>query len=124
MDATMNFVDVKPDAIQGAYNFVPVDGTLPVDRLAMANLWKDLMLQMRSVPGLILQYDLGRIFGYVASLAGIRNLSQFKIQVGSPQSLMQQADAGNIVPIKGNATAGVGTGTMGGPPQMPGPEGE
>src|SRR5512139_913110 len=47
MDATMNFIDVNSEAIQGAYNFVPVDGTLPVDLLAMANLCKNLMLQMR-----------------------------------------------------------------------------
>jgi hypothetical protein len=123
-DAAMNFLDVDPAAIQGFYNFVPVDGTLPVDRLALANLWKDLMLQMRNVPGLVQQYDLGRIFAHVAALGGIRNLNQFKIQIGSPQALAQQADQGNIVPIGGRAPgaslpAGVPTGTSGGPPQPP-----
>ena len=95
-----------------------------MDRLALANLWKDLMLQMRNVPGLVQQYDLGRIFAHVAALGGIRNLNQFKIQIGSPQALAQQADQGNIVPIGGRAPgaslpAGVPTGTSGGPPQPP-----
>jgi hypothetical protein len=93
------FIDVNPQVISGFYNFIPVDGTLPVDRLALANLWKDLLLQMRTVPGLLGQYDLGRIFAHVAQLAGIRNLSQFKIQIGSPVALQQQAEAGNIIPL-------------------------
>jgi hypothetical protein len=93
------FIDVNPQVISGFYNFIPVDGTLPVDRIALANLWKDLLLQMRTVPGLIQQYDLGRIFGHVAQLAGIRNLSQFKIQIGSPAALAQAAEAGNSIPL-------------------------
>lgn len=112
--AAMKFLQVDRSAIQGFYDFVPVDGTLPVDRLALANLWKDLMLQMRSVPSLLMQYDLGRIFSHIASLAGIRNVSQFRIQQGSPAALAQAADAGNVVPIKGGSpTAGVGTGGSG-----------
>lgn len=123
MQATQELLTVNAEAIQGFYNFVPVDGTLPVDKLALANLWKELMLSMRNVPGLIEQYDLSRIFAHVAGLGGIRNLQQFKIQVSSPQSLLQQADAGNIVPIggKGSAPTGVPTATSGGPPQLPSP---
>jgi hypothetical protein len=107
-------MDVSPEVIQGFYDFVPVDGTLPVDKLALANLWKELLLQMRVVPGLVMQFDLGRIFAHVANLAGIRNLNQFKIQVGSPESLLQQADKGNVVPIRpggegNNNPAGVPT---------------
>jgi len=108
-DAAMNFIDVDPTKIKGFFDLVPVDGTLPVDRLALANLWKELLLQMRNVPGLIMQYDLGRIFAFIAQLAGIRNLQQFKIEVASQQSLMQQADAGNVVPIKGGGGQGPGS---------------
>ena len=105
----MNFMTVNPEAIAGFYDFVPVDGTLPVDRMALANLWKEILLQMKSVPGLIMQYDLGKIFSHVAQLAGIRNLNQFKIEVNSPEALLQQADAGNIVPMRPG-------GGRGGPP--------
>lgn len=93
------FIDVRPDDIKGFFDLVPVDGTMPVDKLALANLWKDLLLQMRQVPGLLMQYDLSRIFGHVAQLAGIRNLGQFRIEMNSPQALIQQADAGNVVPF-------------------------
>lgn len=119
MPAAQKFLSVTPDDIKGFFDFEPVDGTLPVDRLALANLWKEILLQMRVVPGLIMQYDLGRIFAHVANLGGIRNLQQFRIQVDSPESLIQQADKGNVVPLKGNAnpagspTAGVGGGAPG-----------
>lgn len=119
-EAMQKFVNVTPESIKGFYDFVPVDGTLPVDRLAMANLWKDILLQMRQVPGLMQQYDLGRIFAYVASLAGVRNIGQFKIQVGSPQAMLQQADAGNLVPVKPNGSrlpAGVPNQSPAGPAQ-------
>jgi hypothetical protein len=95
------FLSVNPEGIRGFYDFVPVDGTLPVDRLALANLWKEILLQMRTVPGLVLQFDLGRIFSHVASLAGIRNLNQFRLQLGSPAALAQEAERGNVVPLSG-----------------------
>lgn len=96
-EAGPQFLDVTPDAITGFYDFVPVDGTLPVDRLAQANLWKDILMQMRSMPTLMLQYDLGRIFAWVASLAGVRNVNRFKIQVGSPEAIAQATEAGNLI---------------------------
>lgn len=99
-DAGQGFVDVSPETIAGAYSFVPVDGALPIDRMAMATLWQNLMVQMRQVPGLIEQFDISRIFTYVAQLAGIRNIAQFKISVQSPQSIIQQESAGNIVPLR------------------------
>jgi hypothetical protein len=117
--AAKNFMQVDPQTIQGFYDFVPVDGTLPVDRLALANLWKELLLQMRTVPGLAMQFDLGRIFAHVANLAGIRNLNQFKIQVGSPESLLQQADKGNIVPIRPGGTGNSNPAGVGGPGVSP-----
>ena len=105
-EAAMNFIQVNPEAVQGFYNFVPVDGTLPIDRLAMANMWKDIMMQMRSIPPLLLQYDLGRIFAHIAQLMGVRNIGQFKLQLGTPGGLAQQADAGNLIGIPGNGAAG------------------
>jgi hypothetical protein len=113
----MNFIDVSPASIKGFFDVVPVDGTLPVDRLALATLWKSILLEMRAVPGLIGQFDLGRIFAHVAQLAGIRNLNQFKIEIGSPQSLLQQADAGNIVPLGGGGRRAPTSGSN--PPGIP-----
>lgn len=112
-DELANFIMVTPDMIKGFYDVVPVDGTLPVDRLALANLWREIMMQMRLVPSLLARYDLGRIFAHIAQLAGIRNLGQFRIKVDSPEALMQQADAGNVVPLKRNMNNPTGVPTAG-----------
>jgi len=104
------FIEVTPDKIAGFFDYTPVDGTLPIDRMAMANLWQQLLGQMRQIPPLMMQYDLAKIFAYVAQLGGIRNINRFKLQVQSPQALAQQADLGNIVPIRPNS---------GGSPQAP-----
>ena len=100
-EAGSEFIQVDPSAIQGFYNFVPVDGTLPIDRFAQANLWRELMAQMGKTPGLLEQYDIGRIFAWVAQLAGLKNINQFKIQVRPDEQLAQQAQRGNIIPIPG-----------------------
>lgn len=116
MRSAQSFLQVNPQVIEGFYDFVPVDGTLPVDRLAMANFWQQFLLQARNIPGFLMQYDLGRIFAYIGTLVGIRNIGQFKVELGSPEQLAQQAEAGNVVPIKGKTnpagspTAGEGGG--------------
>lgn len=94
------FLNVSPDLIAGFYDFVPVDGSLPVDRFAQANLWQQMLGQMSKVPQVMQQYDIGKMFGWVANLAGLKNLQQFRVQVMDPGVLAQQAQAGNVVPMK------------------------
>ena len=88
---------ITPETIAGFYDYEPVDGTLPVDRFAQANLWNMLLQQMGNSPQIMAQYDIAKVFGFVANLAGIKNLAQFRIQ--APEQLEQQAQAGNVVPI-------------------------
>lgn len=95
------FVDVNPESIAGDYDFVPVDGTLPIDRIALANLWKEMFSVVTSIPPIAQGYDLGGIFAYVAKLAGLKNINQFKIQVTPDQQLLQQVQAGNLTAVPG-----------------------
>ncbi len=94
------FLDVNPEAIAGFYDFVPVDGSLPVDRFAQANLWNSMLTQAMKVPQVAMQYDLGKIFGWVASLAGLKNIQQFRVQMADPATLARQMQAGNVVPLQ------------------------
>ena len=96
------FMQVTPESIQGFYDFVPVDGTLPVDRFAQANLWREMLLQFRQLPELQARYDIGRIFEWVAQLAGLKNIRQFRIDIQPDAQLAAQAQQGNIVPLGGN----------------------
>jgi hypothetical protein len=96
------FVNVTPEMIAGFYDFVPVDGSMPIDRFAQANLWQMMLGQMSKVPQVMQQYDLGKMFGWVANLAGLRNLQKFRVQITDPALLAAQQQAGNIVPLKQN----------------------
>lgn len=98
-DAGEKFVEVDAESIQGFYDFVPVDGTLPVDRFAQANLWREMFAQMRNMPEVAAKYDLGKLFGWVAQLAGLKNIKQFEIKMAPDEQLQDQAQKGNIVPL-------------------------
>lgn len=91
------FAMITPDQIAGFYDYEPVDGTLPVDRFAQANLWKELMAQVATIPQVSMQYDIAKIFAWVANLAGIKNMAQFRVV---PDAMaLQNMQAGNVVPI-------------------------
>lgn len=118
LTAGMNFIQVTPDMISGAYSFVPVDGTLPVDRFAQATLWKDIFTQIVTIPGMGQTYDLGKLFAYIAQLAGLKNINQFKMQpMGQPQ-IDAQVQQGNLRPIPGSGAA---NSMAGGPTSLPTP---
>lgn len=94
------FATVTPEAIAGFFDWIPVDGTLPIDRYAQVNMWGQLLAQVARMPQVLAQYDLGRIFGWVAGLGGIRNVNRFKIKVSDPMALNQAVQAGNVVPLR------------------------
>jgi hypothetical protein len=110
-------VRATPEMIAGFYDWVPVDGTLPVDRFAQANLWQMIMGQMKNFPQIMMAYDVAKIFGWVANLAGIKNLAQFKITPDA--ALLQQAQMGNVIPL-GKADAPKGRVNLNEPAQVPG----
>jgi len=92
------FINVTPDLIAGQYNIVPVDGTLPIDRLAQFNAWKAMLSTMYSTPAgqMMLQgFDMVKLFGWMFSIGGLKNVNQFKAQVMQPG----QAPAPGMVPI-------------------------
>lgn len=110
-----NFGMITPDQIAGFYDYEPVDGTLPVDRFAQANLWQMLMSQIVNYPQIMMQYDMAKIFAWVANLAGIKNLAQFRVL--PDQQMMAQQQAGNSVPIQQASKA---TPNLNEPGQIPG----
>lgn len=107
LEAGDRFLNVSPDDIQGFFDFVPVDGTMPIDRMAQANLWKEMMGSLRMMPPQVaMSYDWSRIFAWVASLAGLKNISQFKVQLMPDQQLAAQAAAGNVIPMPTRGAGG------------------
>jgi hypothetical protein len=99
--AGQGFMVVDPNVIAGFYDFIPVDGTLPIDRFAQANLWKELLQGVMAMPQIAAQYDLAGIFQWVAQLSGLKNITQFKVQITPDQQFQLAMQQGNSVPIVG-----------------------
>ena len=77
-------VPIKPDDVQGNFYFPIHDGALPLDRVAMLDVWKEIWMAVSTNPQLAMQYNGPAIFEYMANLAGAKNLTSFKIQVAPP----------------------------------------
>ena len=90
---------VSPESIVGFFDYVPVDGTMPVDKLALANLWKEIMGGVATSPELMAQYDIGKIFAYTAQLSGAKNINRFKIQLTPDDELARLRARGEVVPL-------------------------
>ena len=92
---------VTPEDIAGFYDFVAVDGTMPIDRFAQVNMWTQLMGQMRNFPEIMQEYDMGGVFSWIAKLGGLKDIDRFKIDVVPDEAIANGVQAGNLVPIGG-----------------------
>lgn len=109
------FITVTPDQIAGFYDFVPVDGTMPIDRYAQANLWQQLLGGVAQLPQIMGAYDMPKIFAFVAQLAGLKNINQFRLQIIPDAQARLQAASGQSVPLEN-----VSMGNQNEPGQIPG----
>jgi len=101
LDTAQKFVQVNAQAIAGSYDFVPVDGSLPIDRLAQATFWKELLMQMARLPNAYMEWDINGMIAHAMKMQGERNIDRFRVQLGSPEHLQRQAQYGNMVPMNG-----------------------
>lgn len=101
-------IRITPDMLVGDFYFPQHDGTLPLDRVAMLDVWKEIMGLILQAPVLQQKYDLGRVFEHVADLGGARNIETMRnagITPSTPvmpqpdEAVERQADAGNLVPL-------------------------
>jgi hypothetical protein len=63
------------------------------------------MMDMSSI-GLAQQYNFGGLFEWVAQMAGMKGIKQFRIEAVPDDVLAQQAMEGNVVPLKGGGYEG------------------
>lgn len=125
--ATFAQVRVDPMAISGFYDYVPIDGTLPIDRMAQANFWKEIIGMIAQNPQLGAEWDISGLIAHVMNMQGERNIQKFRrvnMQAMDPAILAQMAQQGNMVPVQGrrgggqtrlaNAVGATGQGTSGG----------
>lgn len=100
---------LTPDMLCGSFNYQVSDGTLPFDKMALVEVWKEIMMGVAQDPELRQQFDIGKIFGETAVLGGAKNIDAFRKQQQPPMQAGAMADPSqdpNLVPIGPAAPAG------------------
>ena len=101
-DGMMASVVISPESINGDFYFPIHDGSLPIDNVALFDIWTQVLQFTQGDQEIRSTFSLPKIFEFVAKLGGAENIDQFKIQQGGdPAMLAQQAQMGNLVPVGG-----------------------
>lgn len=111
-------ITVKPEDIAGQFDLMAIDGSMPIDRMAQAQFWQQVLMATGQDPELQMQYRRADIFSYMARLAGLKGIDKFKMNVVSDEELTalikQQMISGMT-----NGQQPVGTNGGGSPNQTP-----
>ena len=101
-DGMLASVVISPESINGDFYFPIHDGSLPIDKVALFDIWTQVLQFTQGDQEIRSTFSLPKIFEFVAKLGGAENIDQFKIQQGGdPAMLAQQAQMGNLVPVGG-----------------------
>jgi len=104
-------IKVGPQMLVGDFNYPVHDGTLPMDKVAMLDVWKQIFQGVAADPQLRQQFNVTGIFGYLAKLGGAKNIDQFTVQQKPDAAVEAGLQSGNMVPLseaaKTNPTPGV-----------------
>jgi hypothetical protein len=97
-------IRIGPEDVSGDFYFPVHDGTLPLDRVALLEVWREIFTVIISNPGLAQIFDAVGMFEYIAELGGAKNLSTFKVQAAGNEEVAAAVAAGNMLPA-GEAAA-------------------
>jgi hypothetical protein len=94
-DGQLDSRKMTPDMLVGSFNFQISDGTLPFDKQALVEVWKEIMLGVAQDPELRQGWDLNEIFRYTADLGGAKNIDSFRRQPPPQVQTAAMADPGS-----------------------------
>jgi hypothetical protein len=122
--ANDGYIDFDSSMIQGDIDYLVIDGTLPVEPARNAETWMN-MLQVMGQTGLNMEYNTGKILEEAIRAMGVSDIEQYKVSqeqmqqqgpspsqqmamaekargasVVSQEQLMEQAQKGNVVPMR------------------------
>lgn len=94
------YVQITPENIIGDFYFPVHDGSLPLDKVALFDIWQQALQFVAGNPQLQGKYDVGRIFEFVAKLGGAENIDQFRMNTMANEDIQAGVQAGDLVPVE------------------------
>ena len=92
-------VPISPENLKMHFDVLPRDGTIPGGQNVEA------LVQMYQIaasqPEIAAQLDMTKVFFHLMRESGVRNVEQFRIKVAPDQTVRDQKQAGNMVPVFG-----------------------
>lgn len=108
------FQKVQAALLTGDFTYPVHDGTLPLDRVATFEAWKEILMGMAQSPILSRTHSLPKVFEHVCTLGGAPNITSFRLM--SDIQVDQMLKAGNMMPLP-EAAANAPQRPNGAPPQ-------
>jgi hypothetical protein len=122
MDGQQHSIRITPEGIEGDFFFPINDGTLPLDKVASLDVWRQIWQAVSQDPSGRMQqeYNGPAIFRFMAKLGGAQNIDEFRVTAAGPGAIDRGAQSGNLVPLSQlpGAMAQLGGPPPGGP-QLP-----
>lgn len=87
-------VIISPESIQGDFYFPVHDGTLPIDKIGLLDVWKEIFQAVLQDPQLRQTHDVVSMFDWICQLGGAQNISSFKLQTVSQDQQMNDLSRG------------------------------
>ena len=95
-----NPIHVTPDQVSGDFYFPVHDGTLPLDKTALFDIWSNLFTTALKDQELRKEYSMSKMFEHVAELGGAQNIEAMKLKTMGEQDIQEQQERGNIVSME------------------------
>ena len=97
VDDAEEYENVSLESIIGDFNYPIHDGTLPIDKIAMVDVWKEIFIGIQQDEQLRSEYSMGRIFEHIAELGGVKNIENFKLN--SQEQIEAKVSQGQLQPL-------------------------
>ncbi len=107
-------IRITPENLQGDFMFPIHDGTLPMDKIGLLDVWKEIFQAVLADPQLRSSYDVLSMFDWIAQLGGGQNIKSFRLNVVPQEQQMQALSSGQGVPMSEIAAMMGGGPVMGG----------
>lgn len=91
---------ITPENVQGDFVFPVHDGTLPIDKVGMLDVWKEIYMGLLADPELRQSYDILSMFDWIAQLGGAQNIKSFRLNVQPQTQAMDAMASGKGVPLQ------------------------